>query len=43
MNTLAFRFTIFTLIICALAAGMSFAVLKENRAVLPYQSGVHFR
>jgi len=43
MNTLAIRFTIFSLLIVAFAVGLSLAVVHENRSAPPYQSGVVFR
>ena len=43
VNTLAIRFTIFSLLIVAFAVGLALAVVHENRAVEPYQNGVVFR
>lgn len=43
MNTLAIRFTIFSLLIVAFAIGLALAVVHENRSVGLYQSGVVFR
>jgi hypothetical protein len=44
VNTLAIRFTIFSLLIVAFAIGLSLAVVHDNRSAdEPYQSGVVFR